>query len=427
MTEGFQVAICHPGTMSKSAPKDPPSSGLAAYRRVLGAPHVLALELSSASARLPVGMSAVALILYVHGATGSFTDAGLVAGAYAVGLGVTGPFLARVIDRRGSELVIVPGAVVGALALVGVVAAGHENAGPLALALAAAVAGAATPPIGGVTRQQLPHLVAPADLPTIYALDSVMLESIFIFGPLLAAGIAATLGPGPAVLATAAVLATGAIWFDLLSRKAPTHREEAGRTGWLGALGSPTLRLLVLAGLPLGACFGVLDVVLPAFGSVHGSSALSGPFTAALGFGSALGGFLYGARPGLFGAPARALFVLGAGQVLTCLPILLVLTVPEMFAAAFLSGIFVAPLITVRYQLARQGALAGTGTEAFTWMPLAITVGASAGSALAGPIVQAGGWRAGAVLACALPALSVLVGLTGREALAEGASEALAA
>lgn len=49
----------------------------------------------------------------------------------------------------------------------------------------------------------------------------------------------------------------------------------------------------------------------------------------------------------------------------------------------------------------------GTGTEVFTWLSLSIVVGASAGSALAGPLVQSGGWRAGVVLAAALPALGL--------------------
>jgi predicted MFS family arabinose efflux permease len=97
-----------------------------------------------------------------------------------------------------------------------------------------------------------------------------------------------------------------------------------------------------------------------------------------------------------------------------------------MFAAAFLAGVCVARLITVRYQLARHGALAGTGTEAFTWIPLAITLGASAGSALAGPLVQSGGWRAGALLACAMPALSAIIALLGREELAKPRAEVAA-
>ena len=35
-------------------------------------------------------------------------------------------------------------------------------------------------------------------------------------------------------------------------------------------LRSPTLRVLVFVGLPLGAGFGALDVMLPAFGAAHG-------------------------------------------------------------------------------------------------------------------------------------------------------------
>jgi MFS family permease len=75
--------------------------------------------------------------------------------------------------------------------------------------------------------------------------------------------------------------------------------------------------------------------------------------------------------------------------------------------AAFLAGTFIAPTITARTQIARVAMPPGTGTEVFTWLSLSLMVGASAGSAIAGPIVQAGGWRAGVVLAAALPALGL--------------------
>lgn len=59
----------------------------------------------------------------------------------------------------------------------------------------------------------------------------------------------------------------------------------------------------------------------------------------------------------------------------------------------------------------------GTGAEAFTWMGLSITVGASAGSALAGPLVEAGGWRAGAIVACAAPAAGAALAFAQHRAL----------
>lgn len=64
----------------------------------------------------------------------------------------------------------------------------------------------------------------------------------------------------------------------------------------------------------------------------------------------------------------------------------------------------------------------GTGTEVFTWLSLSLMIGASAGSAIAGPVVQAGGWRAGVILAAALPALGLPLLLARRRLLPEPAT-----
>lgn len=56
-----------------------------------------------------------------------------------------------------------------------------------------------------------------------------------------------------------------------------------------------------------------------------------------------------------------------------------------------------------------------------------VVVGASAGSALAGPLVEAGGWRTGVVLAAALPALGLPLILARRHLLASPAAVELKA
>ncbi|MBN9621774.1 MAG: MFS transporter, partial [Actinobacteria bacterium] len=94
------------------------SRGLAAYRKVFAAPRVRPLILTGVLARMPIGMGAVGLILFIHGETGSFGSAGIVTGAFTIGIGVTGPILARLIDRRGTRPVLVPGALVTAAGLV---------------------------------------------------------------------------------------------------------------------------------------------------------------------------------------------------------------------------------------------------------------------------------------------------------------------
>ena len=45
----------------------------------------------------------------------------------------------------------------------------------------------------------------------------------------------------------------------------------------------------------------------------------------------------------------------------------------------------------------------GTGTETFTWLLLTVMGGVSASAAVAGPLVEAGGWRLGVILAVAVP------------------------
>jgi MFS family permease len=391
-----------------------PSQGLSAYRSVFAAPHVRPLLTFTLLARMPIGMGGVGLILFVHAQTGSFGAAGVVAGAYAIGLGITGPTVARLIDRRGSSLVIVPGALIVMAAFLAVVALGEAGAGTVPLVVAGFLAGAGSTPIGGIMRQRWPDLVGPAELPTAYAIDAVMIEVIFVTGPLLAGVLAATVGAAEGLILAGILGIVGSVGFARISTVQPGGDPDAERH-WLGALASPQLRLLVTSDVALAGTFGALDVTLPAFGAHHGAAALGGPFAAALAFGSGVGGIAYGARPGIFGPPRRSLIVMGALMTLTCLPLVTATSIPEMFVFSAISGIFLAPQITVRNQVIQNSLVAGTATEAFTWVALATTIGASIGSATVGPLVEAAGWRAGAFVAVALPAVATLVLLARRD------------
>lgn len=378
-----------------------------AYRRIFSTPHVLSLAAASVVARLPVGMGAVALVIFVHDRTGSFGIAGAVAAAYTIGLGGTAPLLGRLVDRRGPWPVLVPAALVSGTALVGVVALGDAGAPTAPLVACAALAGAAMPPIGGLLRHLWPELVEPELLVNAYVVDSILIEVVFVTGPLLTGLLAATVGPAGALFAAAALGLGGTVWFAVAPplrgfEPAPAHQRTRA-----GALASPTIRLLVMAGIPVGSTFGALDVALPAFGAAHGSSALGGPFAASIAAGSALGALVYGSAPQRFGTPVQTCIRLAFFQPLVCLPLLLAPGVGAMLALGVLAGTFIAPTITARTQIAQVTMPPGTGTEVFTWLSLSIVVGASAGSALAGPLVQGGGWRAGVLLAAALPALGL--------------------
>jgi len=388
-----------------------------AYRRILARPHVFALCATSVLARLPVGMGSVALVIFVHDRTGSFGAAGLAAGAFTVGLGATSPLLGRLVDRRGPRPVLIPAALVTALALVAVVFLAEAGAGTGALVLAAAVAGCSTPPVGGLLRQLWPRLVEPADLVNGYVIDSLLIEVFFVAGPLLTGLLAATVGPASPLLVAAAAGFGGALWFAAIPVLGGVERAAAEHRTRAGALASPAIRLLVVTGVPIGVTFGVLDVVLPAFGAEHGNSALGGPFVAATAFGSAIGALVYGWQAHRFRTPAQGSVALAIYQPLVVLPLLLADSNLAMFLLAPLTGTYIAPASNLRNQIAQAAMPPGTGTEAFTWLALSLTVGASAGAALAGPLVQSSGWQAGVLLAAGLPALCIPVILLRRELL----------
>ena len=167
------------------------------YGEVLRVPHVATLIAATLLARFPIGINALALILYLRDETGSFAIAGVVAGGLAAGAGIGAPVQGRLVDRFGQRRVLVPLAVVHAAALGGVVGLSELGAPAAVLTACSFLAGFAIPPTSSVLRSMWPTLLRGREalLQPAYALDSVLIELIFILGPLLTAVLAAGVSP----------------------------------------------------------------------------------------------------------------------------------------------------------------------------------------------------------------------------------------
>src|SRR4051812_19595087 len=128
----------------------------ARYARVLRAPHVRPLVMSSVLARMPIGITGLATVLFVQDETGSFGSAGAVSAAFAVAAGAAAPLQGRLIDRIGQRAVLVPSAFVHVTALAGLITLGLAHASVGVLAACAAVAGGAIPMVSAALRTLWP-------------------------------------------------------------------------------------------------------------------------------------------------------------------------------------------------------------------------------------------------------------------------------
>ena len=395
-----------------------------AYGEVLRAPHVAALIAATLLARFPIGINALAIILYLRAERGSFVVAGAVAGALAAGSGVGAPVQGRLVDAFGQRRVLVPLGMVHAAALGALVASTEAGAHAPVIVVCGFVAGFAIPPTSSVLRSMWPQLLReqPQLLQAAYALDSVLIELIFVLGPLLTAVVATALAPPAALAVSAASVVAGTVAFTALPpSRAVRPQPDRPRTGALGALGSPGVRTLVLTSLPAGIGIGICEVTLPAFSDASGAAATAGVLLAIWSLGSAAGGLVYGAipnRPPL----NRVHLVVAALLPLGLLPMAAAPSVAVMALLVIPAGMFVAPLLATRNELVGWVAPAGARTEAYTWPVTAFVGGIAIGSAAAGVIVESASWRIAFVAAAAIAAVGTLIAVARRGTVVEPAA-----
>jgi MFS family permease len=394
-------------------------SGRARYVAILRTPHVAPLLVASMLARLPFGMFALAIVLYLSHERGSFAVAGLVDGAFGIGAAIGAPLQSRMIDRLGQRRVLLPLAVVDAIATAVIVVLTETGAPTAALMACALVGGFSIPNIGSALRTLWPELLRRRRelLPTAFALDSVAIELLFTTGPLIAAAIIAVVSPIAALGLSAACTLAGVALF--VTR--PPSREwrpaaDAPSHGVLGALRSPGVRTLMLANLPIGFCFGAVEISLPAFASEHGAPEWAGALMSVWAAASAVGGIAYGARS--FRSPVPSVYLgLAALLPLGFLPALAAPSIGLMALLILPAGLLIAPLGAALNQLVGDVAPAGAKTEAYAWPVTALLAGFAAGTAVGGSLVESLDWHACFVAASLAAALGASLAYTFRRTL----------
>lgn len=397
----------------------------AGYLEILRARHATRLLVGTLVGRLPNATAAIAIVLFIRAEGGSYSLAGVLAAVYGVANAVGQPVLGRLVDLYGQPRVQLPAAVASALAM-----AVFAFTGPRALAIAyvaVAAAGLFTPPLEGGLRALWPSVLGKEEqVHRAYAMDAVAQEVMFTVGPLLVT-LCVSLWSAQAALLVLNVIGVLGALSVVVSRPSRAWRSAPREAHWLGALRSPGLLALLGAFLFVGMALGSITVASVPYADDHGGDATYGWLMAAIGLGALVGGTVYGARQWT-GEPARRLQVL-VGLLAVCyLPLLLMPGAVAMVLLTVVAGVFLAPAIACAFVLVDHHAPRGTVTEAFSWLVTTFTVGASVGTGLAGPVVEAGGAVWGFAVPGVAGGVSLLVLLaTGRVLAAPGGRAVVAA
>ncbi|MGK5112386.1 MULTISPECIES: MFS transporter [unclassified Geodermatophilus] len=391
-----------------------PRTVFAPYARLFAVPGSVAFSFAGWVARLPIPMLGLGAVLLVAGETGSYGLAGAVSGTLALSFSVASPQWARAMDRRGQGAVLrwaMTAYLLSGVAFVAAVTAGAPRWSWFALA---AVCGASGPNIGSLVRARWVAALEDAGRrQTAFALEAVVDEVVFVVGPPLVTLLATLVAPPVGFLTGIVLGSAGGFWLAGQRGTEPAlHRPDPASPVRRWAAVNATVLVVAVTYVAVGAVFGAVDVVVVGFADAEGAPALAGLALAVYAGGSLVAGLLYGVvrLPGTLTARflATAVAFGVAAQLMWGVSSLVVLV-----GAGFLAGLAIAPVLVSGTSLVESRVPRAALTEALSWTTTGLTLGVTAGSALAGAAVDAWGAETAFAVPATAAALAALVALAG--------------
>ena len=393
---------------------------LARYAALLNQPALRAAILASVLGRLPIGITGLAILMLGQDTTGSFARGGVIAACYVAGLAAVAPLLGRMIDRYGPRQTLLVCAFTFPTALAALVAVLAVPA-PLWIAcMFAAAAGACFPPITVCMRTFFKQrLEEEAQLATAYSLESVVIETIFIVGPVLVAMFVALASPAAAVLFAAACGCAGTLLFQRSHALVHWKIEPRGATSIFGPLVEPGFMPLLAVIVCYASAFGLVEIGTTAYATERGGPALAGVLLGIMSIGSAAGGLVYGSRSWRLPLTRQfplTLALMGMGVA----PLALFTPVWAFGIWCVAAGIVMAPALIMQAMLVARITRAEHSTEAFTWSSTGLLAGVGFGLTGGGALLEYA--RSPAVFATAA-ALSIAAGVLASQLVRVRSSE----
>jgi MFS family permease len=272
---------------------------------------------------------------------------------------------------------------------------------PLSMALGL-VAGLSTPPVQSAVRTIYPKMVPSKQLTPLYSLDASLQEIIWVLAPVVITLVATQVGTVPGLLLVALILLGGGAWFILSPEvgrvRIPRSRRALGRV-----LTKPPVILATATGfLLIGACAAVEAGVVATFD--HGGLE-AGLILAVFAVGSLAGGLSFGHIPIGPWAMARRFAIVALGLSLTIVS----LNAWWLGATLLVAGAGIAPALAVMFAMTSASVRFSETAEAYGWIGTGQLIGAAAGSAVAGFLVDGVGPTGAYIAAAGFAVAGVIV------------------
>ena len=354
------------------------------------------------TARFPNGMTSLAILLHIQYVTGSYGAAGLVLGATSVGQAVAGPVTSRWMGVWGMRRVLTTTLVICAFAITAI--ALFETIVPVYMVLGL-IAGLSTPPVQSAVRTIYPKMVNSRQLTPLFSFDASLQEVIWIVAPVVITVVATQVGTVQALLLIVVILISGGAWF-ILSPEVGRVRIPRSRRSLGKVLAKPQVLLATVIGfLLIGACAAVEAGVVATF--AHGGLE-AGIVLAIFSVGSLAGGLSFGHIPIGRWAMARRLAIVAVGLTLTIFS----LNIFWIGGTLFLAGIGIAPALAVLFAMTSASVKFSETAEAYGWIGTGQLIGAAAGSAIAGFLIDGVGPQGAYWAAAAFAIAGTIVAVT---------------
>lgn len=393
-------------------------SGLGSYVRLLRSPGAATLALSGMIGRFPIAMRSISCLMLVSAVTGSLAEAGTVAAAMLVCQGVASPVLGRLADRTSQRRVLLTACLAHAVGMASLLVSIALEAPLWVLIAGAAAAGCTSVSFGSFVRARWAAMVAPESLRTAYAMESMLDDTIFLLGPLLATALASAVHPVAGLLTCWALHTIGSLAVALHRRSEPASEPVPGRSP-VRAITVTGVWVLTLAYAGMGFLFGAVDVSMIAFAEEQGTPWFGGVLLALIAAGSLVSGLVYGAVD--WRVPQdRMLSITTCFLILSAIPLALTDSSLLMAFLAVIAGVAISPALISGSTLLESVAPQGSLSESFSWLTSAGAFGIGSGTAVGGALSDMNGSAHGVWAGVGGGVVAVALSVAGRRALRQG-------